>query len=456
LGAAAQQSYASAQYERFAAQIRHRSVYLCGVKAADLRARAAGFRFSSPYRRILTAEVDRQCYAIILACAQLTGCSSAPAFAPSRSRGSPVDRSTLACRGWRVVKSANASSVNNQLYAVAASATGTLWAVGGYEAQTYKPFLTLAERWDGKSWSVVATPNVGSGDNQLAGVAAFSDSDVWAVGARNPTSTAQTQPLIEHWDGSAWRVVRSPTTGQLGSLGTVAVVSTNDAWAAGGFFNAAGNQQTLVEHWNGKKWSIVASPSPGYSYNSIGGLAVISAKDIWATGSTSNDGGNTLQTLVERWNGKQWSVVSSPNVPGAIYSDLGRALAISARDVLAIGSSESAPTYATRTLIEQWDGNQWNIVATPDNGTGGNSLGGISMGTSSELWAVGSYIDKSSELNRTLIEERSDSAWSIVKSPNPGATYDQLRDVTSNSIGSWAVGTQQAGRAGLTLIEYHC
>lgn len=83
-------------------------------------------------------------------------------------------------------------------------------------------------------------------------------------------------------------------------------------------------------------------------------------------------------------------------------------------------------------------------------------LSGIAKGSGSELCAVGSYTDKASELTRTLIEEWTGSTWSIAKSPNPGTTYDQLHDVTSNSTGSWAVGTQQSGSGGSTLVEYHC
>jgi hypothetical protein len=42
---------------------------------------------------------------------------------------------------------------------------------------------TLIEQWNGASWSVVASPNVGSQDNFLHGVAAItSSSNVWAVG----------------------------------------------------------------------------------------------------------------------------------------------------------------------------------------------------------------------------------------------------------------------------------
>jgi hypothetical protein len=41
---------------------------------------------------------------------------------------------------------------------------------------------TIAEQWNGSSWSVVGTPNSGSGSNSLNKAAAVSGGTVWAVG----------------------------------------------------------------------------------------------------------------------------------------------------------------------------------------------------------------------------------------------------------------------------------
>jgi hypothetical protein len=41
---------------------------------------------------------------------------------------------------------------------------------------------TLIEHWNGSAWTIVPSPNVGSGNNSLAAVAARSANDVWAVG----------------------------------------------------------------------------------------------------------------------------------------------------------------------------------------------------------------------------------------------------------------------------------
>src|SRR6266704_1012129 len=58
------------------------------------------------------------------------------------------------------------------------------------------------------AWSIVTSYNVGSGNNNLNGVAAVSASDVWAVGGYNSTNG---DGLIKHWNGTRWKVVASPS-----------------------------------------------------------------------------------------------------------------------------------------------------------------------------------------------------------------------------------------------------
>ena len=89
-----------------------------------------------------------------------------------------------------------------------AIAANDAWAVGssGYNAQT------LAEHWDGTAWSVVPSPNAGTGNNRLLDVDVVSANDVWAVGAYNPVPGTGQKPLTLHWDGTQWSVVGNPGT----------------------------------------------------------------------------------------------------------------------------------------------------------------------------------------------------------------------------------------------------
>ena len=68
----------------------------------------------------------------------------------------------------------------NTLRDVAVAAPDDAWAVGWRIAGSH--YRTLAQHWDGSTWSVVPTPGLGSGDAVLTGVAALSSQDVWSVG----------------------------------------------------------------------------------------------------------------------------------------------------------------------------------------------------------------------------------------------------------------------------------
>src|SRR5439155_753020 len=149
----------------------------------------------------------------------------------------------------------------------------------------------------------------------IMGVAAISANDVWAVGYYSNGRTEQT--LIEHWNGSSWSVVLSPNPPgtSYAELYGVAAVSANDVWAVGEYGGG-----TLVEHWNGSSWNTMPSPNPhiGTADHKLKGVAAVSASDVWAVGNYNS--GTAYQTLVEHWNGSNWSVVPSPNPPGSYYN----------------------------------------------------------------------------------------------------------------------------------------
>ena len=78
---------------------------------------------------------------------------------------------------------------NATLTATAAIADNDIWAVGYDDVQVAPPAFntTLAEHFDGTTWSVVPTPSLPSGgvnspQAEFLGVAAVASNDVWAVG----------------------------------------------------------------------------------------------------------------------------------------------------------------------------------------------------------------------------------------------------------------------------------
>ena len=79
----------------------------------------------------------------------------------------------------------------------------------------------------------------------LQAVAALGTGDVWATGLVNVDSAAQ--PLITHWDGSAWAEVAGPALDTLSNeLEAVTARAGGDAWAVGEHDNGLGTDETLI------------------------------------------------------------------------------------------------------------------------------------------------------------------------------------------------------------------
>jgi hypothetical protein len=292
----------------------------------------------------------------------------------------------------------------SQLIGTAAIAANDVWAVG--DINSGAGFTTLAEHFDGTSWSVVPTASLKKG-GFFEGVAKVASNDVWAVGGEG--SLPPFQPLIEHWNGTSWSTVSTPPLSNGGFLNGVTAVSSTDVWAVGVINNSS---DSLVEHWDGTSWSVISSPA----FTGAGGLNGVSAdgrNDVWAVGAT-----------VLHWNGQAWSQVAAPPAVG-----LGGVTALSPTNAWAVGS-QRLTSKLVRAQIEHWDGTSWGIFPNPDPGTSFSALNGIAAVSASDIWAVGQVF------GQTLTEHWDGASWKIINSPNPGAGGNRLFGVTALSTGT--------------------
>jgi hypothetical protein len=186
-----------------------------------------------------------------------------------------------------------------------------VWAVGNTDNG---PVKTLIEHWDGTSWTVVPSPSPGSGfDDELSGVAATSATNIWAVGQFTPVGGNQTA-LILHFDGTSWKQVPSSIAdGTFSSLAAVAVTSPTNAWATG--FDE--HSQPLMLHWDGTAWQRASIPPLSSGTGELAGVTASSASNAWAVGSTFD--GFAHQNLVLHWDGSAWTRITSPNFTGSDF-----------------------------------------------------------------------------------------------------------------------------------------
>ena len=155
---------------------------------------------------------------------------------------------------------------------------------------------TFSEHFNGTAWSVVPMPLVSSSNINafylFNGIQANSPTDVWAVGESSVVDSTTSSNLIEHWNGTAWSIVPSPSPGTGDSLtGVTTSNAANDVWAVGVTQPAGATQgQTLTLVWNGTAWTTVASPDAGSpsvlnSVSTSPGAAI-----VWAVGESGISG----------------------------------------------------------------------------------------------------------------------------------------------------------------------
>jgi len=271
----------------------------------------------------------------------------------------------------------------------------------------------LVEHWNGATWSFAAVPTVAS-DNALTGVSCTSSDFCIAVGMAHDATPDQT--LVEQWNGTTWSIVSSPNTASIQSndLNGISCTSGADCTAVGSFFNGTVHQ-TLIEQWNGSAWSIVPSPNQGVGLNNaLTGVSCTSSDGCIAVGTASN--GTADQTLVERWNGTTWSIVSSPNTASIRNNDLNGVSCTSGVDCTAVGSASNG--IVDQTLIEQWNGTAWSIVPSPNtSSTVANDLGGVSCVSSTSCQVTGTAQNAGAA---ALFEAWNGTTWTFAATQDAG------------------------------------
>jgi hypothetical protein len=324
----------------------------------------------------------------------------------------------------------------------------------------------------------------------LQAVSCTSDADCWAVG--NSSGQASTgSAFIEHWNGSAWQVVPShnPPGAKSSILDGVTCAQVTNCWTAGYYYDAAGSATfPYAEHWNGQAWSEVAMPYPAgetLKVNLIQAVSCPAAKLCFADGSYEHPEKQVQYSasLIERWTGGSWQIVSSPALPVGNITDLQGLSCASAGDCWATGdwlldtNPEAGPPTRGGVLGYHWDGDKWTttLIQNVSYSKAGDlfavscpalltcmGIGSTNTGALARLWNGSSWAasplpsvvrDVSCATAKmcmaagasgggTLVEKWNGSTWVTVSSPNaPGAAGSYLSGVACpQAANCWAVG----------------
>jgi hypothetical protein len=225
-------------------------------------------------------------------------------------------------------------------------------------------------------------------------VAGTAPDDVWAVGA----DFTLTAPSIEHFDGGRWSEFPTPASLHVPSGGPrtialwdVAAVSTDDAWAVGGyeFQEGAGRAQPpVVLHWDGVRWANVVVPTPeGRAYVGYG-VAADGPDDVWVAADAVVPDRDATPGVLLHWDGSTWSDAPLVAPPGTSLH-LQAVDSTGPDDVWAAGSAFAVGSERSIPMIEHFDGTSW--IEVPLGGPGRDRMGRVRSirVIGGEVWTVG-------------------------------------------------------------------
>jgi hypothetical protein len=348
-----------------------------------------------------------------------------------------------------------AGSTDSELFGVSCVSTDACMAVGFYNLVSRKT-RTLAETWNGTSWTIASTPNPRhSTTSELSGVSCATVDACTAVGFS--FSHGKTVTLAEAWDGTTWSIQTTPApSGEEDYLQRVSCAKANACTAVGYSLSSSGVGTALAEARVGASWRIETTPDPkGALYVSLSDVSCTASAACTAVGSYTNSSGDVL-TLAEVRAGSSWSVQTTPNPTGATGSGLSAVTCTASDACTAVGSYSNAAAQ-TVTLAEAWDGSSWKVQAAPDPvGADLDYFEGVGCTGAASCVAVG-YDIASSGIVAPFAEAWDGSSWSIQAIPNPtGDITSELYGISCSASGDCAaVGSYYIDTSGfvVTLAE---
>jgi hypothetical protein len=191
-----------------------------------------------------------------VACTSATACTAVGRF----ENNSGTLEMTLALRWdgrrWSIQRTPKtAAAISSDLTGVSCTSATACIAVGTTQHSigpgSFGPPRALAERWNGSKWSIQQVPSHGAQATLLNGVSCVSARACFAVGGFI-TSAGNRVALAERWDGRRWSIQRTASSNPgVGELSSVACTSPKQCFAVG----------TGAERWNGRRWSMQRLPN---------------------------------------------------------------------------------------------------------------------------------------------------------------------------------------------------
>jgi hypothetical protein len=165
-------------------------------------------------------------------------------------------------KSWSVQSAATPDQIT-ELFAVGCHPASACVAVGVGGTSGGSSAAPVAEQLTGTKWSALSPVDPSPGDvADLYSVSCLSATNCTAVGDAGNSAGTTDATLAEHWDGTSWTVETTPSPATFSSLFSVSCTSATHCVAVGAdSATATGSVHTLVEVWNGSTWTQQTAPN---------------------------------------------------------------------------------------------------------------------------------------------------------------------------------------------------
>jgi hypothetical protein len=296
----------------------------------------------------------------------------------------------------------------------------------------------IVDLWNGTEWTLNKTTS-----SELKAISCPSATYCMTIAKSNGAWRLQVEEFLKIWVISS-QTPPVPTGGTIISLNSISCSSETACTAVGSYLAEGGGYKPLVDRWNGKEWSIQTAPNPteGSAQRAMLGVSCPSSTSCTTVGEASS------KPTAEHWNGTEWSVITPPNPTGAVGATLESVSCTSSTSCMAVGNFHESGK-KKKTLTESWSGTEWKVKSSPNpaEAVGEVKFASVSCLSSTSCFAAGSYVTKEvigiPEEEKTLAETWNGTEWTIQSSSNAaGAKLNSLAGVScTSSIACTAIGS---------------
>ncbi len=261
-----------------------------------------------------------------------------------------------------------------------------LYAGGDFMTAGGASALDIA-RWDGSSWSPLAS-GMGGANSQVLALTVFDDGSGPALLAGGSFTTAGgvAASRIARWDGSSWTTLGSGVDAAVNALTTFDDGNGPALFAGGNFTTAGGAAASYVARWDGSGWAPVGSGTN----DTVFALAAFddgSGAALYVGGRFTAAGGMAAFRIAS-WDGSSWAALGGMNgrIDALAVFDDGSGAALYA------GGTFTTIGGVAAKRIARWDGSIWAALGGGTNGSV-SALAAFDDGSGPALYAAGDFTD---------------------------------------------------------------